>query len=240
MKKLWIILFLTSGLAWADGRLGALGRIGDDRYTTSVSHEELQQSSHWSPSDGAAPVGQLEALKKARAALEAEFPEFGDHQVVGVTLAETSSGAWLYKVAFLGKPAEGEVQAAGGHMKASMLTYFVLLNGKTISPEGKEADPMKKVELKLQEIDAEGLRGPVDGKVAVSYEFVIPDTERHRQEVKKIDSTVSFMAGSKGRIGAKAGECLCIGSTHQKNHREVLRRLAELPYVERIIECFFE
>jgi hypothetical protein len=98
----------------------------------------------------------------------------------------------------------------------------------------------QKVEFDLSQLDIEGLRGPVDGKVAVSYEFCIPDTGECRAEVGAIDGSVQFMSGSRGRIGAVAGECLCIGSTHQKDYRRVLEDLAGLPYVVRIIECHFE
>lgn len=104
----------------------------------------------------------------------------------------------------------------------------------------KEVDPMLKVELDLSVLDEDGLRGPADGKVDVSYEFVIPDTGDCRAEVSRIDPTVRFVPSSKGRIGAKEGECLCIGSTHQPGYEDVLLSLAELPYVKRIIPCYFE
>lgn len=102
------------------------------------------------------------------------------------------------------------------------------------------ADVWKKVEIDLGQIDAAGLRGPADGKVAVAYEFSIPDTESARQQVTTIDKTVQFMPGSRGRIGAQPGECLCIGSTHQPEYRQVLFQLASLPFIRRIIVCDFE
>lgn len=89
-------------------------------------------------------------------------------------------------------------------------------------------------------IGPDGLRDPADGKVAVSYEFALPNTEECRDEVRAIDATVKFMPDSHGRIGASSSGCLCIGSTHQPNYRDVLRKLEELPYVDRIIECHFE
>jgi hypothetical protein len=94
--------------------------------------------------------------------------------------------------------------------------------------------------MDLTQLDGDGLRGPPDGKVAMAYEFAVPNIEECKAQVKAIDSTVKLMPGSRGRVGAGKDECLCIGSTHQRNWREVLRRLAELPYVDRIIECHFE
>lgn len=109
------------------------------------------------------------------------------------------------------------------------------------SPEkSAPGDPRDKVELDLTRLDATGLRGSGDGKVALSYEFAIPDTAEYRAEIRAIDPTVQLMPGSRGRIGAGPNECLCIGSTHQEDYEEVLRQLAERPYVKRIIECHFE
>jgi hypothetical protein len=106
------------------------------------------------------------------------------------------------------------------------------------SPDGS-SNSWRKVELDLTRLDKNGLRGPPDGKVSLSYEFCIPNTDKCKAEVKAIDGTVRFMPGSSGRIGAGKHECLCIGTT-RADYRDVLGRLAELPYVKRIIECHFE
>ena len=74
----------------------------------------------------------------------------------------------------------------------------------------------------------------------MAYEFCIPNTPDHKAVVKAIDPTVEFQCGSRGRIGCTKEQCLCIGSTHQPGFRDVLARLAALPYVEEIRECFFE
>jgi hypothetical protein len=117
----------------------------------------------------------------------------------------------------------------------------VLLTGCESDSSGFDPQSLSsKVELDLSLLDNDGLRGPPHGKVAVAYEFAIPDRDRCRDEVAAIDPTVRFMAGSPGRVGAGEGRCLCIGSTHQENYREVLRRLAMLPYLDRIVECYFE
>ena len=106
-------------------------------------------------------------------------------------------------------------------------------------PRGVSPAPSPKIELDLSKLDKNGLRGPVDGKVSVSYEFCIPNTDKCKAEVKAIDPTVRFMPGSRGRIGAGKGECLCIGET-RADYRTVLKRLADLPYIKRIIECHWE
>lgn len=106
-------------------------------------------------------------------------------------------------------------------------------------PSGDASDPWLKVELDLAQLDRNGLRGPPDGKDLLSYEFSIPNTEECKAEVKGTDPSVQFMPGSSGRIGAAKDDCLCIGTTG-KDYRSVLRRLAGLTYVKRIIECHFE
>jgi len=98
----------------------------------------------------------------------------------------------------------------------------------------------QKITFDISKLDESGLYGPPDGKRALSYEFCIPDTEQHRTEVKRIDPTVKFFAQSPGRIGCGKHENLCIGSTHQKDFRMILQRLAELTYVQRIDQSFFE
>ena len=127
-------------------------------------------------------------------------------------------------------------------MRITTVILFSLMLGAvscTTEPP-RAAAAWQKIALDLQSIDRDGLRGPADGKVAVSYEFAIPNTERCKAQVKTIDPTVEFMPGSQGRIRAPKTGCLCIGSTHQPNYRDVLSRLAELPYIERIVECHFE
>ena len=99
---------------------------------------------------------------------------------------------------------------------------------------------LQKITFELAGLDADGLRGPPDGRRSLSYEFCIPNTPERIAEVGSIDPTVQFMPASRGRIGCGRTQCLCIGSTHQKGFRHVLERLAALPYIERIDECFFE
>lgn len=98
----------------------------------------------------------------------------------------------------------------------------------------------RKIELDLSGLNASGLHGPPDGLRSLDYEFSIPDTPELRARVRAIDPTVRFHPGSRGRVGADPGECLCIGSTHQPEWRTVLRRLSALPEIRRIIRCDYE
>ncbi|MFM8537435.1 MAG: hypothetical protein ACKOES_05095 [Planctomycetaceae bacterium] len=97
--------------------------------------------------------------------------------------------------------------------------------------------PSADVTIDLESIDADGLRGSQGNKRAVAYEFKIPDRPDAREAVRRIDGSIEFRPGSRGRVGAGVGECLCIGSTHQPHHRQILADLAALPFIERIIEC---
>jgi hypothetical protein len=75
-----------------------------------------------------------------------------------------------------------------------------LFDGAIEKPK-RITEAKKIVELDLAQLDKDGLRGPPDGKVAVSYEFSIPNTNACKAEVKAIDPTIQFMPGSRGRIG---------------------------------------
>ena len=105
---------------------------------------------------------------------------------------------------------------------------------------GGGVDGSQKITFDLGQFNEAGLRGPSDGLVALDYEFCIPDTPEHKQQVRSIDPTVQFMCGSRGRIGCDATQCLCLGSTHQSNFRQVLLELAALDYIERIDWCVWE
>jgi hypothetical protein len=89
-------------------------------------------------------------------------------------------------------------------------------------------------------LDARGLQGPPDGLRSLMYEFCIPDDRAARSEVRAIDASVRFQPGAPGRIGCADGQVLAVGDTGQPGWREVLERLAGLPYVTRIEESFAE
>jgi hypothetical protein len=104
-----------------------------------------------------------------------------------------------------------------------------------------EGPHLKKITFDLNQLDENGLSGPEGGKVAVSYEFCIPNTAQHIKEVSGIDQTLNMQYGSPGRIGCLRGrEVLCVGHTNQKDYKQVLYQLAALPYIQQIRQTFFE
>jgi hypothetical protein len=106
--------------------------------------------------------------------------------------------------------------------------------------EHDASDPLAKIAFDLAAIDEMGLTGPPDGLVAVGYEFCIPATPVHLDEVHRIDPSVQTQPGAPGRIGCGAGQVLAIGSTQQSHWRSVLLDLAALDYVTRIERFFAE
>jgi hypothetical protein len=97
-----------------------------------------------------------------------------------------------------------------------------------------------KIKFQLDDIRPDGLRGPADGLVSVSYEFCVRADDRFYQEVRWIDPSVQIYPNSSGRIACPKGQALCIGQTNQPHWRDVLRRLSSLSYISEIRECFFE
>ena len=97
-----------------------------------------------------------------------------------------------------------------------------------------------KIQFDISALNSEGLAGPPDGLRAVNYEFCIPAALLAEVEVKALDPSVQFFKGAAGHVGCTDAQELVIGSTHQKNFKQVLLKLAALDYVKRIIESVGE
>lgn len=108
------------------------------------------------------------------------------------------------------------------------------------APSPAESTPESKVRFDLVRLHADGLQGPFDGLRALHYEYCIPDQADAIQDVTAIDPTLQIQRGSPGRVGCREGRLLCLGHTHQVDHRLVLEQLAALPYVVEIHKAFFE
>ncbi len=103
-----------------------------------------------------------------------------------------------------------------------------------------QINPLSKITFNLGQLNDQGLYGPPDGLRALHYEFCIPGEAAPETRVREIDPTIQIFKKSRGRIGCGPGEYLALGSTHQPGFKEVLLRLASLPYVKRIDQAFFE
>lgn len=106
------------------------------------------------------------------------------------------------------------------------------------TPETGTETPV--IRFDLSRLGDNGLYGPPDGLRSLDYEFCIPSGEPYAGEVRAIDPSARFHAGSPGRIGCTGEQSLVLGNTHQPGFREILQKLAALPYVTRIDQAFFE
>ncbi|WP_252177377.1 hypothetical protein [Endozoicomonas sp. 4G] len=124
-------------------------------------------------------------------------------------------------------------------LKTSALLLLALLLGGC-STLGWKVGDMAKVRFDVNALDKEGLRGSGNNVKAVSYEFCIPDKIEYVDQVMAIDPTLVVYRASPGKTQCRPGEYLAVGDTHQLDYYEVLRKLAELDYVESIQEATFE
>lgn len=106
--------------------------------------------------------------------------------------------------------------------------------------ERVQVNPRSKITFNLEHLNESGLYGPPHGLRALDYEFCIPADPRLEAQVRQIDPTVHIFKTSPGRVGCAEGGYLCVGNTHQPDFRMVLNKLANLPYVKRIDQAFFE
>ena len=126
----------------------------------------------------------------------------------------------------------------------SGIVFLIMIPILILSCQRKKAftvDNMmdSKIKFDTEQLDSDGLTGADDGKRSISYEFCIPDNKMNRDKVKKIDKSVQFTKAM-GRSMCGKNQILCMGNTHQPNAVKVLSRLAELNYVEKITETYFE
>ena len=122
---------------------------------------------------------------------------------------------------------------------AAVLLFFCLLYLISCANQ-KILHPSPKIGFDINALDKEGLIGPPDGKVAVSYEICIPAQNDYVNQVRKIDPSLKIHKKSKGRVACSKAEWLCIGNSHQEFARMKIQRLAELPFVKRIERTYFE
>lgn len=132
-------------------------------------------------------------------------------------------------------------------MKAVRIAAWALLAAAILgcakpppTSRDRETAARKKIGFDLTRFRGNGLYGPPDGARTMDYEFCVPKRDELVAEVREIDPSIRVMPGVKGRAGCGDGFVLCVGNTGQPSFRQILLRLAELDYVERIHATHWE
>lgn len=98
-----------------------------------------------------------------------------------------------------------------------------------------------KIKIDLTAFDDDGFRVYPNGeKSSAHYEFCIPAVDSLLAQVKAIDPEAAEMKGSKGRSGCSDLEWLVISSTRKPGFKDIIKKTAELKYVRKITETFWE
>jgi hypothetical protein len=98
----------------------------------------------------------------------------------------------------------------------------------------------RKIAFDMSQIRPDGITGPPDGLVSVSYEFCIPGDDELLDRVLAIDPTIKYAREAPGRIGCDKTQYLCMGDTHNPHWKDILRQIAELDFVTRIERTYWE
>jgi len=118
--------------------------------------------------------------------------------------------------------------------------FFLFFFGYSISYTQTQPDTSK-IAFNLKDFTEDGMKiNDTKREGYINYEFCIPGSDETFREVMSIDSTVGVYKNSKGRSACSDAEWLCIGSSHQKNFKDVLLALTKLSYIRKIRETFWE
>lgn len=122
--------------------------------------------------------------------------------------------------------------------------FMAIASGAWTCPVSSKPAPepavLEKIGFDLDLLDENGLYGSRGSRRSLEYEFCIPAKSTAVAEVEAIDSSVVIYEHSSGRIGCTDEQFLAIGNTQQENPRRVLLELANLDYIARIQEVFWE
>ncbi|MDX1434837.1 MAG: hypothetical protein R3286_20520, partial [Gammaproteobacteria bacterium] len=125
--------------------------------------------------------------------------------------AELKRKLWLDEQSLLVHKVE-TASERGAHRVLTVVTFDEIATGAPIDDALFRVDAdaaSSKIGFDLARLDAAGLRGQSDGKVAVAYEFCIPASEALRAQVTDTDATARCTLGPRGRIGCAADAMLC-------------------------------
>lgn len=96
-----------------------------------------------------------------------------------------------------------------------------------------------KIKFKLTIFDKNGLTGDENNKVALDYEFCVPDNPDILNAIREIDSGIKPIKG-KGRTKCNSDAILLIGNSYNKDIKKILCKLSQLEYITEINQVYWE
>ena len=109
---------------------------------------------------------------------------------------------------------------------------------KSVS-ENIENCNLDKIKFKLSVFDKNGLTGDENNKVALDYEFCVPNTPEVLSTINEIDSSIKPLNG-KGRTKCAENHIIMIGNSYNKNIKKILCKLSQLEYITEINQVYWE
>lgn len=98
---------------------------------------------------------------------------------------------------------------------------------------------LDKIKFKLSIFDKNGLTGDENNKVALDYEFCVPNTPEILNTIKEIDSSIKPTKG-KGRTKCTDNAILLTGNSYNKDIKKILCNLSQLEYITEINQIYWE
>lgn len=109
---------------------------------------------------------------------------------------------------------------------------------KSVS-ENIENCNLDKIKFKLSIFDKNGLTSDENNKVALDYEFCVPNTPEILTKISEIDSSIKPIKG-KGRTKCTDNAILLTGNSYNKDIKKILCNLSQLEYITEINQVFWE
>lgn len=96
-----------------------------------------------------------------------------------------------------------------------------------------------KIKFKLTLFDKNGLTGDENNKVALDYEFCVPNKLEILNTIKEIDSSIKPLNG-KGRTKCAENHIIMIGNSYNKDIKKILCNLSQLECITEIKQVYWE
>ena len=109
---------------------------------------------------------------------------------------------------------------------------------KSVS-ENVENCNLDKIKFKLSIFDKNGLTGDENNKVALDYEFCVPNQVEYLTKIREIDSSIKPLNG-KGRTKCAENHIVMIGNSYNKDIKKILCNLSQLEYITEINQVYWE